>query len=190
MSGKIRIGIVGMGAAGWAFVPAIRGNPAFELAAIAEPDAGHARDRGGGNRRCGAIPTCRRCCGSAELDAVYIATPTELHPEHVAQVCAANKHVLTEKPMAIRVEQAQAMVDAAERAGVVLQVGHSHSYDLPIARMREIVAVGRARPRPHDPHLELHRLDGAAAPRRPSSTSGRAAASPTARARTRSTSCG
>ena len=58
------------------------------------------------------------------------------------------------------------MVAAAERAGVVLQVGHSHSYDLPIARMREIVASRRARPRPHDPHLELHRLDGAPAPRR------------------------
>ena len=50
--------------------------------------------------------------------------------------------------MAIRVEQAQAMIVAAEKAGVVLQVGHSHSYDLPIARMREIVAsgsLGRAR---------------------------------------------
>ena len=40
----------------------------------------------------------------AALDAVYIATPTELHPEHVAQACAAKKHVLTEKPMAIRVD--------------------------------------------------------------------------------------
>ena len=87
-------------------------------------------------------PICRRCCDERRLDAVYIATPTELHPEHVAEVCAARKHVLTEKPMAIRVEQAQAMVEAAERAGVVLQVGHSHSYDLPIARMREIVASG------------------------------------------------
>jgi len=78
----------------------------------------------------------------AGLDAVYVATPTELHPEHVAEACAAKKHILTEKPMAIRVEQARAMVEAAERAGVVLQVGHSHSYDLPIARMREIVASG------------------------------------------------
>jgi phthalate 4,5-cis-dihydrodiol dehydrogenase len=76
------------------------------------------------------------------VDAVYVATPTELHPEHVAEVCAAKKHVLTEKPMAIRVADAQAMVDAAARAGVALQVGHSHSYDLPIARMREFVASG------------------------------------------------
>jgi phthalate 4,5-cis-dihydrodiol dehydrogenase len=60
----------------------------------------------------------------------------------VAEACAAKKHILTEKPMAIRVEQAQAMIAAAERAGVVLQVGHSHSYDLPIGRMREIVASG------------------------------------------------
>ena len=50
--------------------------------------------------------------------------------------------------MAVRIEQAQAMVAAAEKAGVVLQVGHSHSYDRPISRMREIVAssaFGRAR---------------------------------------------
>ncbi len=79
---------------------------------------------------------------SSALDAVYIATPTELHPGHVAEACAAQKHILTEKPMAIRVDEAQAMIEAAARAGVVLQVGHSHSYELPIARMREIVASG------------------------------------------------
>jgi phthalate 4,5-cis-dihydrodiol dehydrogenase len=142
MAARIRIGIVGMGAAGWAFVPAIRGNPAFELAAIAEPDAGM---RGTAAAEIGAAPhpDLPSMLQSSALDAVYIATPTELHPEHVAMVCSAKKHVLTEKPMAIRVEQAQQMVAAAEKAGVVLQVGHSHSYDLPIARMREIVASGR-----------------------------------------------
>src|ERR1044071_1430408 len=141
MASRIRIGIVGMGAAGWAFVPAIRGNPAFELAAIAEPDPAM---RETAVAETGAVghPDLPSMLRDTALDAVYIATPTELHPEHVAQVCAAKKHVLTEKPMAIRVEQAQQMVEAAERAGVVLQVGHSHSYDLPIARMREIVASG------------------------------------------------
>ena len=141
MSGKIRIGIVGMGAAGWAFVPAIRGNPAFELAAIAEP-AAEMRETAAAETGAAVLPRPAVDAAAGELDAVYIATPTELHPGHVAEVCAAKKHVLTEKPMAIRVEEAQAMIDAAERAGVVLQVGHSHSYDLPIARMREIVASG------------------------------------------------
>jgi phthalate 4,5-cis-dihydrodiol dehydrogenase len=147
MSGKIRIGIVGMGAAGWAFLPPIRGNPAFELVAIAEPVA-EMRETVAAETGVAVYPDLPSMLRDAKLDAVYIATPTELHPEHVAQACAAKKHVLTEKPMAIRVEQAQAMVEAASRAGVVLQVGHSHSYDLPIARMREIVvsgALGRVR---------------------------------------------
>jgi phthalate 4,5-cis-dihydrodiol dehydrogenase len=147
MSGKIRIGIVGMGAAGWAFLPPIRSNPAFELAAISEPVA-EMRETVAAETGVAVHPDLPTMLRDAKLDAVYIATPTELHPEHVALVCAAKKHVLTEKPMAIRVEQAQQMVEAASRAGVVLQVGHSHSYDLPIARMREIVvsgALGRAR---------------------------------------------
>jgi phthalate 4,5-cis-dihydrodiol dehydrogenase len=188
MSGRIRIGIVGMGAAGWAFLPAIRGNPAFELAAIAEPSA-EIRAAVAGETGVAVHAGLSSMLRDAALDAVYVATPTELHPEHVAEACAARKHVLTEKPMAIRVEQAQAMNAAAESAGVVLQVGHSHSYDLPIARMREIVVsggLGRVR--------MIHTwnfTDWMARPRRrPNSSQRRAAASPTARARIRSTSCG
>ena len=130
-----------MGAAGWAFLPAIRKSREFELAAVAEPVA-EVREAVAAETGVAAHPDLPSMLRDAELDAVYIATPTELHPEHVALACAANKHVLTEKPMAIRVDDAQAMVDAAARAGVVLQVGHSHTYDLPIARMREIVASG------------------------------------------------
>jgi phthalate 4,5-cis-dihydrodiol dehydrogenase len=147
MAGFIRIGIVGMGAAGWAFLPAIRSSPECRLAAIAEPDEG-VRNEAAAETGAAAYADLPSMLKTAELDAVYIATPTELHPEHVALACAAGRHVLTEKPMAIRVEQAQAMIAAAERAGVVLQVGHSHSYDLPIRRMREIVksgALGRVR---------------------------------------------
>ena len=140
-TGPIRIGIVGMGAAGRAFLPAIRAHAGFRLAAIAEPvDAireSVARDTGAAGFA--DLPSMLE---GVELDAVYLATPTELHPEHAALAFAAGKHVLTEKPMAVRVEQAQAMIADADRACVLLLVGHSHSYDLPIHRMREIVAGG------------------------------------------------
>ncbi len=160
-------GIVGMGAAGWAFLPAIRGNPASSgWLAVTEPADEAAIDGIAAETGVAVHADLASLLRKPGVDAVYIATPTELHPDHVAQVCAAGKHVLTEKPMAIRVEQAQAMVDAAERAGVVLQVGHSHSYDLPIAADARDRALGRARPVAHDPHLELHRLDGAPAPAR------------------------
>ena len=147
MPGPIRIGIVGLGAAGRAFLPPIRANPAFQLTAFAEPVV-KARASVAAETGAVAYPDLPSMLKHPELDAVYIATPTELHPEHVALACAAGKHVLTEKPMAIRVEQAQAMIDAADRAGVKLLVGHSHSYDLPIWRMREIItsgALGRVR---------------------------------------------
>jgi phthalate 4,5-cis-dihydrodiol dehydrogenase len=44
--------------------------------------------------------------------------------------------------MAVDLAQGQAIVDDADRAGVVLVVGHAHGYDMPIQRMREIVASG------------------------------------------------
>ena len=141
MAAKIRIGIVGLGAAGRAFLPAIRGHAGFALAAVAEPVA-ETRDSIAAETGAQAFADLPSMLADAGLDAVYIATPTELHPEHAALCFAAKKHVLTEKPMAITLEQGLAMIGAAERAGTVLLVGHSHSYDLPIAKMREIVASG------------------------------------------------
>ena len=72
-----------MGAAGWAFVPAIAGNPAFELAAIAEPDAGM-RQTAAAETGAVPYPDLPAMLRGGTLDAVYIATPTELHPQHVA----------------------------------------------------------------------------------------------------------
>ncbi len=82
------------------------------------------------------------------------------------------------------------MIDAADRAGVVLNVGHSHSYDEPYRAMRELIAsgeLGRVR--------MLHNIyysDWVYRPRRPRScdASPRRAASRSAKARINSTSCG
>jgi len=74
--------------------------------------------------------------------------PTDLHAAQVVAAANAGKHVLCEKPMATTLDEAQAMIDAADRAGVVFNVGHSHSYDEPYRAMRELIAsgeLGRAR---------------------------------------------
>ncbi|SNS86505.1 phthalate 4,5-cis-dihydrodiol dehydrogenase [Noviherbaspirillum humi] len=141
----IRIGMAGYGAAGRAFVPAFRKHSGFELVAIAEP-AVQIRTEIQSELAIPAFPDLATMLAQADLDAVYIATPTELHPEHVALACAAGKHVLVEKPMAKSVAQAKGMVEAAERAGVILLVGHSHSYDLPIQRMKQIIDEGSLGP--------------------------------------------
>jgi phthalate 4,5-cis-dihydrodiol dehydrogenase len=137
----VAIGIVGLGAAGRAFIPAIRAHSGLTLAAVCDP-VGEVRSAIAGELGVRGYADLQELLVHPGLDAVYIATPTPLHHEHAMAALAAGKHVLLEKPMAARFEDARALVAAAERGGRVLVVGHSHSFDLPIARMREIVAGG------------------------------------------------
>jgi 1,5-anhydro-D-fructose reductase (1,5-anhydro-D-mannitol-forming) len=59
-----------------------------------------------------------------DVDAVYISTTNELHHAQTLAAAAAGKHVLCEKPLAMTLEHAWEMVDACERAGVVLATNH------------------------------------------------------------------
>ncbi|MFW5738013.1 MAG: Gfo/Idh/MocA family oxidoreductase [Spirochaetota bacterium] len=62
-------------------------------------------------------------------DAVIIALPTDLHEEVLAQAAAAGAHVLCEKPLAADLASARRMIEAAEKAGIVLQVGFNRRFD-------------------------------------------------------------
>jgi phthalate 4,5-cis-dihydrodiol dehydrogenase len=135
------IGIVGLGTAGRAFIPAIRAHAGLKLAAVCDPIA-EVRDAVAGELAVRAYADLRQLLLHPGLDAVYIATPTMLHHEHAGAAFAAGKHVLLEKPMTARLQDAKDLVAAAERAGRVLVLGHSHSFDLPIARMREVIVAG------------------------------------------------
>jgi predicted dehydrogenase len=59
-----------------------------------------------------------------DIDLVDICNPTSLHPETAIKALNAGKHVLVEKPIALRTENADAMVLAARNAGKLLMVGH------------------------------------------------------------------
>ena len=138
---RYRMGVAGVGAAGQAFLPAIRRHPGFELAAFAEPIA-EIRDSVAADTGVAGYADLPAMLKDATIDVVYIATPTDLHPEHAALAFRAKSMSLTEKPMAVRLDQASTMIAQARSAGVTLLVGHAHGYDLPIQRMREIIASG------------------------------------------------
>lgn len=138
------VGIVGMGAAGAAFVPALQRHPAFRWVALAETDPEVRAQWAADPAACG-VAVCEdlpALLNRPEVEVVLIATPTPLHAAQAQRAAAAGRHVLVEKPMAATLKEGLAMVRAAERAGVTLLVGHSHSFDLPIRHMREIVARG------------------------------------------------
>lgn len=78
-------------------------------------------------------------CQSSAVDAVYIASPSELHCQHTLMAAENGKHVIVEKPFAMSLEEAEKMNAAAERYGIKLLTGHTHSFDAPILEMREII---------------------------------------------------
>ncbi len=141
VTSPVRIGLAGLGAAGLAFLPALRSHPGMRLTALAEPDA-DTRNAIADLQGVEAHADIASLLARPDIDAVCIATPTHLHADHVIATLNAGKHVIVEKPMAVTIGDASRMVAAAAAAGLTLLVGHSHSYDPPVQKMRELIAGG------------------------------------------------
>jgi predicted dehydrogenase len=77
------------------------------------------------------------------LDAVWVCTPTFQHADPVVAAARAGKHVFCEKPMAMNAAEAQAMADAADRAGRVLAIDFQTRFSRDAQRAHELVAGGR-----------------------------------------------
>jgi len=76
------------------------------------------------------------------VQAVVLATPHSLHREQAIAAAQAGKHVFCEKPLALRLADAQAMVEACRGAGVVLAVGHNRRFWPAMRALKRIVDSG------------------------------------------------
>lgn len=59
-----------------------------------------------------------------DIDIIYIVLPNAMHKEFVIRAAQAGKHVICEKPMAVTVEDCDAMIDACKQAGKMLSIGY------------------------------------------------------------------
>jgi predicted dehydrogenase len=89
-----------------------------------------------------ATPDASRPFSDPKVDAVVIATPASSHHHLASQAIAGGKHLLVEKPLCFSVEQAQELVDRADRAGVLLMVGHVFLFNPGIRRMKQLIDDG------------------------------------------------
>jgi phthalate 4,5-cis-dihydrodiol dehydrogenase len=135
---KLRIAVAGLGRAFSLMSPAFRQDPRVALVAGAD-SLPAARERFRREFGCKSFADVEELCRQ-EFDVLYVASPHPLHAAHAQLAFAAGKHALVEKPMALALQDCQAMVDAAKAAGRVLIVGPSHSFDLPIVHTRKITA--------------------------------------------------
>ena len=137
---RLRIGVAGLGRAFSVTLPTFR-DPRVELVAATDTRA-EARNRFAQDFAARTHETIEDLCADPAVEIVYVATPHQLHACHSILAAQHGKHVLVEKPMALTLEDCAAMIDAARKRGVHLIVGHSHSFDTPILRARELIASG------------------------------------------------
>lgn len=117
----IKLAVVGAGKLGGYHANISSKSEAFDLVAVVDPYKG---PREALAEKTGAKPHATVAEVIDRIDAAVVATPTFTHAEVVTELLAAGKHVLVEKPIAPTAAEATRMVDAADAAGVVLQVGH------------------------------------------------------------------
>lgn len=77
------------------------------------------------------------------IDVICILTESGNHARHCLELVRYGKTLIVEKPMALTVEDADAMIAACERAGVRLCVVKQNRYNLPVTKLREAVEAGR-----------------------------------------------
>jgi phthalate 4,5-cis-dihydrodiol dehydrogenase len=138
---KLRIGVAGLGRAFSVMLPTFATDPRVALVAAADPRA-EARQRFATDFAGTAYARVADLCADPAVEIVYVATPHQFHAAHAVLAAEHGKHVLIEKPLALSLEDCDAIIAAAERAGVRLVVGHSHSFDAPILYVRALIKSG------------------------------------------------
>jgi 1,5-anhydro-D-fructose reductase (1,5-anhydro-D-mannitol-forming) len=87
--------------------------------------------------------TLKELVDSKDVDAVYISTTNELHRDQVFAAAAGGKHVLCEKPLALTLTDARAMVVKCRKHGVVMGTNHHLRNAATHRAMREAIKAGR-----------------------------------------------
>jgi phthalate 4,5-cis-dihydrodiol dehydrogenase len=141
---RLRIGVAGLGRAFSVMLPTFR-DSRVHLVAAADPRT-EARRRFAKDFHGKAYDSVDELVADPDVEVVYVATPHQLHARHAMLAARNGKHMLVEKPMALTLDDCATMIAAARSAGVHLIVGHSHSFDAPILRTRELIASGEYGP--------------------------------------------
>ena len=138
----IKIGMVGIGVGGAEMLPILENMPEFDLMAGADINP-RVRDAFAARYEAKVYPTVEELCNDPDVEAIWVSTPNRFHAEH--SIIAANhgKHVVVEKPMALNLDQASRIIEAADKNGVKLLAGHTRSFTPAVRAMRRIVKDGK-----------------------------------------------
>ena len=138
----LNIGFIGAGKIADLHALGYLGNPDARIYAVADNGAGVADARIAEWGAVKAYTDYRAMLDDPNVDAVEVLTPHSLHARMVIEALDAGKHVSLQKPMAITLDECNAIVDAANRSDKLFRVFENFAYYEPIVRAKQLLDDG------------------------------------------------
>ncbi|NLF92769.1 MAG: Gfo/Idh/MocA family oxidoreductase [Oligosphaeraceae bacterium] len=143
MGTKIKVGILGLGRAGFNMHQSELGKfpELFKIVAGADPLFNRAEEM---QKRCGARPyhSLEEMLADPEVELVTIASRSADHVRHALQALEAGKYVMVEKPIAVNYQEALQYVQAEKKYPGRLFLRHNRRFEPGFAFLRELIATG------------------------------------------------
>ena len=139
----LRLGIIGIGVGAAQVLLGVEALPQIELVAGADINPRVLQTLAERYPEARTYDSAEKLCADPNVEAVWVATPNNYHCPHTVLAAEHGKHVVSEKPMAVSLGEAERMVEAAEKNRVKLLCGHTIGFSPPIRAMRRIIRSGR-----------------------------------------------
>jgi scyllo-inositol 2-dehydrogenase (NADP+) len=138
-SGPITAAVIGLGRAGYGIhVAAMRNRQDYKITAVVDP-LEERRAAVAQELNCRGFATLEECLAGDQAELVVVATVSKDHAPHSITALKAGRNVLTEKPMATTVADADKMILAQRQSGKVLTVHHQRRLDQSFQYVRDLI---------------------------------------------------
>ncbi len=139
----ISVALIGCGKISRKHLQVIREIPDLSLRAVVDSNTARAEAAAAEFPECRVYPDLDAVCGDPSIRLGVVCTPSGLHARQGMALARAGKHVVVEKPMALRLDEADQLIEACDHAGVKLFVVKQNRYNLPVRKAREAIESGR-----------------------------------------------
>jgi predicted dehydrogenase len=139
---RMKVGIIGCGQIAMTHIPYVLAQPDARIVGLADASDMRARELATRFRIPSVHRTLTDLLDTERPDVVHILTPPQTHATLAIEAMEAGCHVLVEKPMAVNLEEAEAMEAVVRRRGVKLCVDHNHLFDPAFMQARALVEQG------------------------------------------------
>jgi len=137
-----KFGVIGTGIMGKAGGKILQRLDGVEVVALADPSAKNLADAANELGVSSSYAQYREMLEKESLDAVYVATPDQYHREPVIAALEAGCHVVVEKPMATKQEDAEAILAMVEKTGKKFQIDFNHRWLAPYHKIKAMIDAG------------------------------------------------